>query len=133
MTIGGLFVAATWPFLFGNRADAGSLIPWTAYLGGSLIAIVLVVAGIAKLGNKQQFSRTVENYNIVSPGTARMIAAVLPEVEVFVGFLLLIKVAFVFAGALAGVLFCLFATAVGTNLARGRRIACGCFGPSESK
>lgn len=120
MTIACLFVNATQPFLFASQIEVGSVISWTAYFGGSFIAMVFVVAGIAKLGNKRQFSRTVQSYNLVSQPTARMVAVVLPEVEVLLGCLLLVKVAVVFAGTMACGLFVIFATAVGINLARGR-------------
>jgi len=133
MTIGRSFANSAPLFICSTLAQGSSMISWIAYVGGSFIAMVLVVAGIAKLGKKQQFSRTVQSYRVVSPRTARMIAAVLPEAEVLLGCLLLVKVAVVFAGTVACGLFVIFATAVGTNLARGRRIACGCFGPSERR
>jgi len=134
MVIASLFINVAWSFLPARLVMVDSMVSWTAYSAGSFVAMVLVVAGAAKLGNRREFSQTVQNYKVVSPRTSRVIGIVLPEVELLVGCLLLIKIGVAFAGAVACVLFALFATAISVNLVRGRRrIACGCFGPSENR
>jgi hypothetical protein len=134
MIIGRLFVIALSLPLFASPPRVGLMIAWTAFSAGSFVAMVLVVAGVAKLGYRREFSRTVQNYKVVSPQTARVIETVLPELEVIVGCLLLVRFGVVFAGTVACALFVSFAIAVGMNLARGRqRFACGCFGPSEDR
>lgn len=120
--------------LFASPPQVSPIVMWTVLLTGPFIGMVLLLAGVVKLGNRREFSRTIQNYKLVSPHTAGIMAVALPELEIIVGSFLLIRFSVVFAGTVACVLFVSFATAVGINLVRGRRrFACGCFGPSEDK
>lgn len=95
----------------------------------TVIALLFMAAGLAKLFNVVRFREIVQKYDLIPRGLANDVAVLIPVVESLIGISLLFGLMVSWAGAAAGVLLSLFAAAVGINLLRGRRdISCGCFG-----
>jgi uncharacterized membrane protein YphA (DoxX/SURF4 family) len=98
------------------------------------IAVVFLLAGLAKLANLDAFTRAVANYRLLPARAVRPVARALPAAEVAAGVLLLTGVATRLVALALAALLLAFAAAVAVNLRRGRRIDCGCFtgpGPRE--
>jgi hypothetical protein len=97
-----------------------------AGIADTICAMVLLIAGVMKIGSLSQFGLQIAAYQIVPTWTSKMAGYALPPAEIVVGaslFLLpQLSVAAIF-------LFVSFAIAVGVNLLRGRtELRCGCFG-----
>lgn len=102
---------------------------------GSIARIALAVtfglAGLQKMLHWRASVRAVVGYDLVPRSLAMLVAYSLPMVEVVLALLLLSGR---WPGIAAGgsiVLTMVFAAAVGTNLARDRRVPCGCWGGAE--
>jgi hypothetical protein len=105
---------------------------WTVLYLRALLGVVLLLAAVAKRGDRSRFVRVIRNYRLVPDRVAAPLARVLPESEAVLGLTLLVGAAPAVAATAAACLFVTFAGAVAINLLRGRSsIACGCFGPSE--
>jgi uncharacterized membrane protein YphA (DoxX/SURF4 family) len=91
------------------------------------LAFVLLSASIPKLTAPDEFARAVRNYRLLPASLNRAVAAWLPRLEAALALCLLVGVAVRLAAAVAAVAFAGFALAVSINLARGRRIDCGCY------
>lgn len=101
--------------------------------GRWILALVLLGAGLAKAGDREQFSEVIERYAIVPTEYGARLAAGLPWLEIAVGLALAVGLAPAVSGCCASVLLLGFAAAVGLNLARGRRFDCGCGGSLSSQ
>jgi peroxiredoxin len=96
-----------------------------------LLAAVFVVAGVAKLADREGSRRAVTDFGVPA-ALAAPIGILLPLVELGVA-AALIPTATVFWGAVAALaLLLLFVAGIGANLARGRRPDCHCFGQLHS-
>ncbi|MGH2927446.1 MAG: MauE/DoxX family redox-associated membrane protein, partial [Solirubrobacteraceae bacterium] len=91
-----------------------------------VLVLVLLGAGLAKVGDREQFSDVIKRYAIVPAHYAATLAASLPWVEIAVAVALAVGLAPAASGWCASVLLLGFGYAVGVNLARGRRFDCGC-------
>ncbi len=98
--------------------------------GRWVVAIVLITAGGAKLlrGDRDQLTAAIRNYGVLPDRLSSPLAVVLPWLEVALGALLALGVLLVVVAGGAAVLLGAFVVAVGWNLSRGRRFACGCGG-----
>jgi hypothetical protein len=106
---------------------------WLATFARTLTAIVLIVAGISKLADRERFARIVENYQMLPRQLVRAVATLLPLVEIVVAAMLVTRIGSTSGGFVATTLFLVFAGAMAVNLLRGRsNIACGCFGANVS-
>jgi uncharacterized membrane protein YphA (DoxX/SURF4 family) len=105
----------------------------TVVFGRTFVAVVLLAAGVTKLGKRQEFVGVVRNYRLLPDAAAGFVAALLPAIETAVAVGLLFGVLTNWLAATALCLFILFGSAVAINLLRGRRnISCGCFGPQQN-
>ena len=93
-----------------------------------ILALVLLCAGLAKFGDRLRFAEAVTRYAITPGHFTPVVAVALPAVEVLTGLALALGFAPVISGSCGAVLLVGFATAVGANLARGRKFDCGCGG-----
>lgn len=96
-----------------------------------VLAITFGMAGLQKTLRWRTSVSGVVNYDLVPRRMAALIGYLLPLVELSLAILLLFGW---WPGAAAGgaiLLAAMFAAAVGTNLARDRRIPCGCWGGHE--
>lgn len=96
-----------------------------------VLSIVLVVAGIAKLGDRAGTRQAMRDFGVPGP-LAPVLGLLLPLAELGAG-LALLPVATAWWGAVAAlVLLTLFLAVIGYSLARGRRPDCHCFGQLHS-
>jgi uncharacterized membrane protein YphA (DoxX/SURF4 family) len=93
-----------------------------------VLAFVFLLASVSKLVAPSDFSRAVANYQLLPFRWGRIVAAWLPRLELAIALCLLSGALLPVAAAVAMVLLLGFAAAVAINLARGRRIECGCGG-----
>lgn len=99
---------------------------WLLRLG---LGGLFVYTGALKLTDPTAFAVEIHNYQLI-PALAPLLAATLPAVELAVGAAILVGPSpFRRAGALASAaLMAVFTVAVGSAVARGVNISCGCFG-----
>jgi uncharacterized membrane protein YphA (DoxX/SURF4 family) len=93
-----------------------------------LPAVVLLWAGLAKSFDRQTAILAVDAYEVLPDGAVRIVAAVLPWIEVAVGLLLILGLFVRFAGLATAFLAGTFIVAMAQAKARGLEIDCGCFG-----
>jgi uncharacterized membrane protein YphA (DoxX/SURF4 family) len=95
------------------------------------MGVLFLAAALPKLADPVGFAHAVENYHLLPTPAERILALVLPAVELLVGVALLLGIADAGASLLAFALMLVFTAAVGTALARGLDISCGCFDTRE--
>ena len=92
------------------------------------LAIVFLLAGVAKLPRRREFTEAVLGYGLVAPRIGRLVGTWLPAVELGAAVLLILGLATEVVAGLIGVLLAGFSVAIVVNLVRGRAIDCGCYG-----
>jgi peroxiredoxin len=92
-----------------------------------LLAVVLAIAAVAKLGRRAETESTLEAFGIPA-GLRGSIAAALPPVELAIAAALLPAASAAYAGIAAVLLFAAFSLAVASALRRGEQVECNCFG-----
>ncbi len=106
------------------------LVELAAHASRFAIATVFLLAGAAKLSERDEFARAVRNYDLLPSFAARLVARWLPAAEVGAALLLGLGVAIVPVTAFVVMLLAVFIGAVGTSLLRKKEMDCGCFGGS---
>jgi putative oxidoreductase len=97
-------------------------------LGARLaLGFVFLSASIPKLFASAEFARAVRNYGLLPTRLNEPVALWLPRIELALAIVLIAGVATRAAAALVAVMLVAFTGAVSVNLARGRRIDCGCY------
>lgn len=92
------------------------------------LALMFATAAASKLGHAEEFYGVVRNFRILPDGPSRVVALVLPVVELAVAAGLLIRPLAVPAAVTAAGLLAVFGLALAINVLRGRTwIDCGCF------
>jgi uncharacterized membrane protein YphA (DoxX/SURF4 family) len=93
------------------------------------LGALMLVPGVLKLLDPASFATEIHNYQLL-PELAPVLAAALPAVEITLGVAIILGPRrWVRAGALgAAALLAVFTVAVGSVVARGVNISCGCFG-----
>jgi len=91
------------------------------------LGVLFVAAALPKLADPGGFATSVSNYHMLPVGAERVLALVLPPLELLVGLALIAGVLDAGASLVTLLLMVVFTTAVGTALARGLDISCGCF------
>lgn len=91
------------------------------------LGVLFIAAALPKLRDPEAFAKSVENYRILPEVAARALALVLPTLELVAGALLLAGFADAGASLVVFALMVVFTAAVGSALARGLDISCGCF------
>lgn len=89
-------------------------------------ALVLLRAGVGKLGSGRDFGATVAAYQILPRSAAGLAARAVPGLELGLGTLLLAGLALPVTAPAAALLLVAFAVAVAVNLVRGNIVDCGC-------
>jgi uncharacterized membrane protein YphA (DoxX/SURF4 family) len=97
------------------------------------LALVLVVAGLAKIADTDDFADSIMSFEIVNPRWARRLAAWLPRAELIAGSALLAGALVPFVAAAVGMLLVAFTAVLSRALVRGRSVRCGCFGFAGSR
>jgi uncharacterized membrane protein YphA (DoxX/SURF4 family) len=91
-----------------------------------LLAVVLIVAGTAKLGRSDAFAEAISRYGLLPESVVLATATTLPVVELLLGILLAAGVLVAPVAIACACLFGIFAAAVAISLARGQSFDCGC-------
>lgn len=104
------------------------LIGAAALTGRFVVGFIFLTTAIPKLLSASEFERAVRNYDLLPGSAVGPVARWLPRFELACGLMLLVGVAIIPIALTAAVLLVTFSVAVGLNLARGRRIDCGCSG-----
>lgn len=95
------------------------------------VALLFLGSAYAKVSNFTVFRATLGEYELVPSALVGLAAVVFATVELFIGVAALVTATAVPAMMAAAILLCVYALAIGINLARGRRdIDCGCTGPA---
>ena len=97
------------------------------------IGLLLLQAAVPKALANDDFARAVHNYRLLPRWLELPIARGLPYSELVLGGALVVGLATRFAAALVAAMLLVFATAVARNLARGRRIDCGCYSATSPR
>jgi len=97
-----------------------------------ILAGVFVVAGIAKVFDFGGFQEALKQFGVRGP-VGRIVARVLPTVEIAVGALLVWSRAAEIAAAVAAALLLCFVVGVVISVVRGRSVQCHCFGGISSE
>lgn len=93
-----------------------------------LVALVLGFAGATKVADPDVFALAVGNYHMLPKQALTPVAYLLPPLEIVTALALLLPAYRAAGWVLAGGLFATFVLAVGSALARGLDVSCGCFG-----
>jgi len=102
----------------------------TVYFARFFLALVLIVAGAAKLFQVEEFRRAVASYQLLPQVFSRPVATWLPRVELGAGLMLAFGLVLVPVAYLSALLLAVFGAAVSINLIRGKEMSCNCFGAS---
>jgi len=101
-------------------------VPYILLADRWFLAVLLLIAGLAKVRHAGPLAETVGRYGILPRRLVPLFAAVLPVTEVTLGVALAAGILPVLAGSLAAALFVGFTGALSWNLLRGRQFDCGC-------
>lgn len=91
------------------------------------LGLLFIAAALPKLRDPAGFANAVGHYHLLPETAERILALVLPALELLVGACLLLGVLDAGASLLVLVLMIVFTAAVGSAVARGLDISCGCF------
>jgi hypothetical protein len=95
--------------------------------GVAASALVLLVAGLSKVRDRQTFGHQIAAYQILPERASMVLGQFLPVAEMMAGIALLVVPRV--GGAAAALLFTVFTLAVAINVMRGRtELVCACFG-----
>ena len=97
-----------------------------------LLASVFVVAGVAKLADREGSRRAVTDFGVPT-ALAPALAILLPLAELVVAVALILASSAWWGAVGALVLLLLFVVVIAANLARGRKAECRCFGQLHSE
>jgi len=95
------------------------------------LGAVFVAAGGLKIGHADVFAAQIAAFRIVPQAVIGPLALLLPFLEVLLGGYLIIGLYTRLVASIAGIQLVLFAVAIGSAVARGMVISCGCFGAGD--
>lgn len=98
---------------------------WTALRVG--LGVLFVAASIYKIGMPGAFAHQIYNYKLLPSWAVNPLAIVLPWLQLFCGAALIVNRWVAGASVLVALMMLAFLGALGSALARGLNIACGCF------
>lgn len=93
-----------------------------------IIALLLVVAGFAKIKDPKLTAETIQNFGIVPKKISYGLGVFLSITEIIAGLGILIPGTIVFASVISTTLFFTFTFALIYAITTGKSIVCGCFG-----
>jgi putative oxidoreductase len=92
-----------------------------------VLGSVFVIAGIEKIVNPNAFAKAIHNYQLVPFAALNVMALVLPWLEVLTGVFLIFGIRLRASSALVAAMLVVFLIAIGSAMARGLSIECGCY------
>jgi len=96
------------------------------------IGLVMLAAALGKIGDPTAFSAQIHHYRLVPVGAENLLAVLLPWVELLAGLALVLGPHARSGAWLSVAMLAVFTLAVGTAVARGLDIECGCFGTADA-
>ncbi len=96
-------------------------------IGRLVLGAVFIAAAGPKIMDPPSFAHMIANYRLFPPALVHAAALVLPWIEILCGLALVSGLFWKTAAKLVGGMLLVFILAIGTNLARGRAVQCGCF------
>lgn len=106
----------------------GFALTLTLLLARVVVAAVMVLAGIVKISDPQQFAFSVKAFKILPDHLAVLATFVFPWLEVLCGVLMLLGLWTRAAALVAALQLAAFIGAILSVLARDMSVTCGCFG-----
>lgn len=97
------------------------------------LGLIFLTSSLPKLAAPGDFRRALRNYQLLPLGLVRPVATWLPRVELALALALLVGIATPLMAMLTAAALLVFSGAVAINLARGRKIECGCFSGSSPR
>lgn len=110
-----------------NGVARDRLLPWLSLLCRVGVGGVFIYASIDKLAHPGAFATAISHYRLVPWSLLHASAMLLPMVEAVVGLALVLGWMRRGAAAICAFLLVVFLAAIGSALARGLDISCGCF------
>lgn len=92
-----------------------------------IVAAIFIFAGISKILNPAAFARDIDNYRLLPYLLVTFIAIILPWLELLCGVFLIVGRWRKGAAFILMLLTFIFLIAIGSAIARGLDITCGCF------
>lgn len=111
-----------------DRLTAYSWADWVGLVARLTLAVVWLVASLAKLPNLEASVLAVRGFQILPYDLAVIVGYLLPMIELIIGLLLLIGLFTRPAAVLSGLIMVAFVIGIAQAWARGLAIDCGCFG-----
>src|SRR5438105_4554525 len=102
--------------------------PYLVLLARLALGSMWIMAGAAKLAQKQPHGEAVDKFGLLPRPLAGAVGTALPYLELALGLFLLIGQWTAPAAAVSAALLLLFSLAIGINLIHGRKVECHCFG-----
>jgi len=96
------------------------------------LGYIFLMSSLSKLSSSATFKDDIMEYQLLSAKQARLVARILPKIELVLGVSWIIGLGLPIASSLAIMLLLIFTLAIILNLVRGRRFSCHCFGRSSS-
>jgi putative oxidoreductase len=96
------------------------------------VGLVMLAAALGKIGDPAAFSSQIHHYHLMPIGAENLLAIALPWIELLAGLALVLGVHARSGAWLSAALMIVFTLAVGTAVARGLDIECGCFGTADA-
>lgn len=96
------------------------------------VGVLFIWAGGSKIGHADVFAAQITAFGLVPHSLIAPMALLLPFLEVLLGGYLVLGLFTRVAAIVAVVQLAIFATAIGSAVARGLSLSCGCFGPGDT-
>lgn len=97
-----------------------------------IVGGVFVMYAVDKIAAPADFALSIERYQLLPFAMVNLLAIVLPWLELVVGLCLLLGVRLRINAVLAALMLAVFIGAIGSAMARGLEINCGCSAHSET-
>jgi len=106
--------------------------PRTIRISRIVLAVVFLIAALAKLGDLKAFAEQLHNFRMVPVFSENLLAMCLPWIELLAGLAILFNVRARSASVLLTALLAVFTVSVLLAMGRGLDFECGCFGTADS-
>lgn len=104
-----------------------SMLPAVVTVCRLVLGFVFIYASLDKLQHPEAFAQAIHHYRMVPLALLHPFAVLLPVVEIVVGVALILGVQLRGAALIVLLMNLMFIVAIGSALARGLDISCGCF------
>jgi len=92
-----------------------------------VVGFLFVYAGIGKAADPNMFAKEIGNYQMIPYSLLNIMSLSMPWIEIISGILLMAGVRIKANSVIIGAMLIVFIAAVGSAMARGLNINCGCF------